>query len=97
MVHICCFPFLLRKCAKSEALRILICRRIEVLLRCNCVYYLLYQIYGKDDRAMRRIWQRVRTFISKPKYEFRKHKKIDLEEEVTDDPLSGGTAITTQQ
>ena len=46
---------------------------------------------------MRRIWQRVRTFISKPKYEFRKHKKIDLEEEVTDDPLSGGTTITTQQ
>ena len=30
------------------------------------------QMYGKDERNMRRAWKRVRKIISKPKFEFRK-------------------------
>lgn len=44
------------------------CLRIAIL---DCVL----QVYGKTDKSMKRIWQRVRNFISKPKYDFPKKKK----------------------
>ena len=43
-----------------------------VLLMLLHYYHDYLQMYGRDERNMRRAWKRVRKIISKPKFEFRK-------------------------
>ena len=47
---------------------------LAVYMRSTLMDVCFSQIYDKDEKAMKRIWQRVRKFISKPKYEFRKKR-----------------------